>query len=123
MSFMSSIPSIKIFAWNVGGAGGKAFARALKLSIRQHRPDFVILLEPQISGSSADLVCDKLGFPNSIRVDAEGRKGGIWICWDDRRFSIELSSACNQHISVRVRQGRGSSWVLTAVYASPRQHL
>ncbi|CAL1372535.1 unnamed protein product [Linum trigynum] len=111
---------LKIFSWNVGGAGSKAFSRALKLAIQSHRPDFVVLQEPQISGEAANRVCDRLGFPNSIRVEAEGRMGGVWVFWDAGVFSVELFSACTQQISLRVSQPTGSSWMLTAVYASPR---
>ncbi|CAL1381890.1 unnamed protein product [Linum trigynum] len=122
---MSSTNYVKIFSWNVGGAGSRAFARSLKLAIDTHRPDFVILLEPQITGNTADTVCDRLGFPNVIRVDADGRRGGIWIFWDERKFSALLTSACSQHISLRISQGNATPWMLTAVYASPqpsRQH-
>ncbi|CAL1406444.1 unnamed protein product [Linum trigynum] len=117
---MSTLTNFKIFAWNVGGAGNKAFIRSLKLAIQNHQPDFVILLEPQISGAAANYTCDKLGFPNSLRVEADGRKGGIWVFWDARKFSVQLISACNHHISLRVEQGNCPPWVLTAVYASPK---
>ncbi|CAL1391746.1 unnamed protein product [Linum trigynum] len=118
---MSSLSNFKVLAWNVGGAGGRAFARALKLVLQTHRPEFVILLEPQISGGAANAVCDSLGFPRSIRVEASGRKGGIWVLWRDNDFTPHLISACSQHISLRIDSPGNPSWVLTAIYASPRQ--
>ncbi|CAL1402226.1 unnamed protein product [Linum trigynum] len=69
----------------------------------------------------ANGVCDKIGFPNSIRVEAEGRSGGIWVFWDVGAFSVQLYSACSQHLSLQVSRGSDPSWLLTAVYASPRQ--
>ncbi|CAL1388052.1 unnamed protein product [Linum trigynum] len=118
MSMLNSV-NINILAWNVGGAGSKRFSRALKLVIQSYKPDFVILLEPQISGNAANAVCDKLGFPDVIRVEAEGRQGGIWVFWDARRYNAQIISACPQHVTIRISQSHMPDWILTAVYASP----
>ncbi|CAL1402102.1 unnamed protein product [Linum trigynum] len=61
-----------------------------------------------------------MGFPDVIRVEAEGRQGGIWIFWDARRFQAQVTSACSQHITIRISQNNMTDWMLTAVYASPR---
>ncbi|CAL1361155.1 unnamed protein product [Linum trigynum] len=110
-------------SWNVGGAGSSAFIRALKFMVTNHKPNILILLEPQINGEVADRVCGKMGFPNIMRVEAEGRKGGIWLCWDANSASMELVSACFQHLTVRVSTSGVMPWLLTAVYASPRQEF
>ncbi|CAL1405873.1 unnamed protein product [Linum trigynum] len=113
--------SLRVFSWNVGGAGSRAFYRALKLAIQNHRPDFVILLEPQMSGESANGVCDKLGFPNSCRVEATGRAGGVWVFWDGGIFSVQAVAACSQHLTLQISRGNDPPWMLSAVYTSPRQ--
>ncbi|CAL1401611.1 unnamed protein product [Linum trigynum] len=113
--------NFKICSWNVGGASGSAFLRALKLLVATHKPDILILLEPQISGDVADRVCGRMGFPNVMRVEAEGRSGGIWLCWDANIVRVELVSACFQHVMVKIQCASASPWLLTAVYASPRQ--
>ncbi|CAL1372119.1 unnamed protein product [Linum trigynum] len=110
-------------SWNVGGAGSRAFLRALKLLTNQHKPDILILLEPQISGTTADLVCEKLGYPDIARVDANGRSGGIWLCWDKKAFDVEITSACFQHLTAKITSANLSSFLLTAIYASPNYQL
>ncbi|CAL1360289.1 unnamed protein product [Linum trigynum] len=64
-----------------------------------------------------------MGFPNIMRVEADGRKGGIWLCWDAKVFTVELISACFQHLTVRVTGTATPPWLLIAVYASPKQEL
>ncbi|CAL1411455.1 unnamed protein product [Linum trigynum] len=117
---MSVNSNLKVHSWNVGGAGNRTFICALKVINQTHRPNFVILLEPQISGTEVNSVCDKLAYPNSIRVEANGRSGGIWVFWDARIFSTQLIFACDQHISLQVEEANKQPWILTAIYASPR---
>ncbi|CAL1363580.1 unnamed protein product [Linum trigynum] len=111
----------KIIAWNIGGAGSAASSRALKLIVKNYNPDFLFVLEPQVSGGSANKICERMGFPNIMRVEAEGRKGGIWLCWNAAVFQLQVLSACSQHLSVIVSAGSSPKWLLTAVYASPHQ--
>ncbi|CAL1400518.1 unnamed protein product [Linum trigynum] len=115
-----SLPHFKILAWNVCGAGGKTFLRTTKLLIRNHNPDFLILIEPQISGTRADQICEKLGFPEVIRVEANGRKGGIWVAWRPDDFTVQLIDASPQHITVKVSNDQLQDWLLTGVYGSPQ---
>ncbi|CAI0395768.1 unnamed protein product [Linum tenue] len=120
---INHLVNFKVLSWNVGGAGNPHFIRALKLIIQTNQPDFLILLEPQVSGISANRVCGKLGFPHIMRVEADGRRGGIWFCWKSDRFTVELTSACFQHLSVKVSTGFSQPFLITAVYASPRRSL
>ncbi|CAL1355512.1 unnamed protein product [Linum trigynum] len=119
--FVTMSNSFKLFSWNVGGAGGKAFARSLKLALQLHRPDFVILLEPQVSGEVANRVCDRMGFSDVARVEANGRSGGVWVFWNGGSFTVHIASAGPQHLSLMVEKPNSPNWLLTAVYASPRQ--
>ncbi|CAL1353204.1 unnamed protein product [Linum trigynum] len=64
-----------------------------------------------------------MGFPNVLRVEADGRKGGIWLCWDAQAFRVEVLSACFQHLTFKVSSASAQPWILTAVYASPRHNL
>lgn len=63
--------------WNIQGAGLRETIRSLKEMIRIDKPQILGLLEPKISGSNADVVCNKLGFTDWIRVEALGFSGGI----------------------------------------------
>lgn len=54
------------------------FAALMKDSSRIYNQDFITVLEPRISGLSANKVIKKIGYPNHTKVDAEGFSGGIW---------------------------------------------
>lgn len=55
--------------WNCRGAGGRNFANFVKDLINIYHLDFVAILEPRISGYSADKVIQKIGLVEGARVD------------------------------------------------------
>lgn len=57
--FMSSFSSV--LCWTCRGAAGRAFAFEVKELMREYRPKIIILLEPRISGDTADRVCKIFG--------------------------------------------------------------
>ncbi|CAL1375681.1 unnamed protein product [Linum trigynum] len=116
---MSANPNFNMLAWNVCGADSKEFRRSIKFLIETYKPQFLLLFEPQSSGDRATTVCSKLGFPEVLRVDAVGRKGGIWLAWKPDIFQIHLVEASHQHITVRVSGQAMPDWLLTGVYGSP----
>ncbi|CAL1395192.1 unnamed protein product [Linum trigynum] len=117
---MSSYPNFKVLSWNVCGAGSKDFQRAMRLLIKVYSPDFLLIIEPQISGDRATTVCSSLGYGDVLRVDADGRSGGIWLAWRSNDFQIQLIDASQQHISVKVSNNSQRDWILTGVYGSPK---
>ncbi|KAL4353283.1 hypothetical protein GQ457_06G010470 [Hibiscus cannabinus] len=94
---------------------------------REHHPRIVAIFEPRISGTKADKVIAKLGFPSSFRVEAHGFSGGVWLLWD-HSVQLEVTHIANQFVHGRFLEEGGSVWVhFTAVYASPhncfRRHI
>ena len=59
---------MNLLVWNCQGAASREFVRVLKDLLKQHKPDILGLLEPKVSGSQADDVCQKLGFKEWIRL-------------------------------------------------------
>lgn len=51
----------RILSWNCRGAGDREFEVEMKYLLKEYRPQMIVLLEPRISGSTADLVSRKLG--------------------------------------------------------------
>ncbi|KAI9126920.1 hypothetical protein K1719_002516 [Acacia pycnantha] len=49
------------------------------LAAMRYKLDVVVILEPRISGALANKVIKNWGFKHSIRKEAEGFSGGIWI--------------------------------------------
>lgn len=85
---------------------------------RRFRPEIVILMEPKISGETADEVCRRLGKTMWIRMDAESFSGGVWCLWDDGDIELELRYAHPSFLHVAVKSAGGFACELTAVYAS-----
>jgi len=70
---------MKLFIWNIQGAGNNEALNILREHIKNHRPHIVALVETRVSGAGAQLTCDKIGFKNCFRVEAQGFQGGIWV--------------------------------------------
>ncbi|CAL1413222.1 unnamed protein product [Linum trigynum] len=91
----------------------------MRLLTKVYSPDFLLIIEPQISGDRATTVCNNLGYGDVIRVDAEGRSGSIWLAWRSYDFQIQLIDASQQHVTVKVSNNTQREWLLTGVYGSP----
>lgn len=61
--------------------------------MKEVRPRIVVLLEPWISGITADEVCAKLGRRNWIHSEAVGFSGGIWVLWEENMIDLRLKKA------------------------------
>lgn len=55
---------MKIISWNCQGAASRGFRRALLLLVHKTKADLVGLLEPRISGNTANKACKSFGFDN-----------------------------------------------------------
>ena len=110
---------LKLFIWNVRGAGSREFFNSLKEYIRSHRPAIIALLETHISGRRADDVCNRIGLQGRYRVEAQGFMGGIWILWDTSVLQVNILVAHPQFITMDVHRPGMLLWCFTAVYASP----
>lgn len=51
----------KVVSWNCRGAAGREFLVQIREIIREFRPKILIIIEPRISGATADKVCKSLG--------------------------------------------------------------
>lgn len=113
---------MNIIAWNIRGAAGMDFRRAFRELIAKYNPDAVILLETRTSGQHATTIISSLGFENYIKIDAMGFSGGIWLLWNPHNITIEplASSFLELHCKVTVKN---SSFILSAIYASPTYAL
>lgn len=83
----------RVMCWNCRGAGNRDFLCEMREMMKEFRPSIVALLEPQISGSTVDEVCAKLGRKSWIRSEATGFSGGVWVLWDDKAISLSLKEA------------------------------
>lgn len=82
------MPEIKIVSWNCRGAVNSVFVCEMREIIRLYKPSVIILLEPRVSGATADSVCKRLGMKRWVRSEASGFSSGVWVCWDDDQISL-----------------------------------
>lgn len=122
-SFPKFNMSIRIMIWNVQGAGSQAFLTMIKELIRINKPNVLALVETHISGDTARRVCEKIGFPGHVRVDAQGFSGGIWLFWKDDIVSVNPMATNNQHITVEINKIGETPWLFSAIYASPESSV
>lgn len=111
--------SMSIFVWNCQGAAAPKFHSVLKSFLKGFRPHIVILVEPRISGSQAEKVIKKTGYPHSHRVEACGFSGGIWLLWS---LDVELEVLVNNYQFIHASAkwpNLNKSTLITAIYGSP----
>lgn len=113
----------RILCWNCRGAGGRRFACEIKELLREYKPKILILLEPRISGETADKVCQKFGKKSWARSESVGFSGGIWVFWEDDEVDLRLLKVRKSFIHMKVRFGDEGWWQLTAVYANPQSGI
>lgn len=63
--------------------------RILQVLARQHKPSFLIIMEPRVMREHADKVIKGLSFDYSHREEANGFTGGIWLLWTNS-ISMEI---------------------------------
>lgn len=108
-----------ILTWNYKGASSRAFQRHLRDLLQVHKPDIVILLETRCASDVVKEIFKFSCFNESIVSDACGYASGIWILWDRDRLILEPLVVHDKIVSILIRLGANSVWVLSAIYASP----
>jgi hypothetical protein len=81
------------FIWNCRVAGGKYFSNIVRDCTKMYSIDFLVILEPRISGERANSVIESLGFDSKAKVDAIGYSGGIWCLWKFSSVNITIISS------------------------------
>ncbi|KAK9983648.1 hypothetical protein SO802_033173 [Lithocarpus litseifolius] len=81
----------------------------------------MIIAETKVSGPRAKEITDRLRLDGAIHANNISYTGGRWILWDSIQVEISELSSTEQEIHVVVKDlSLNSSWLMSAVYASPR---
>lgn len=102
------LSNYRIISWNCRSAKNLAFHRSVKEMLRSFKPDVFIILEPRISGTEADAVCNKLGKTDCVRSEATGFSSGVWI-------SLEVKIVHRHFICTVINNSMGWGWDLTTL--------
>lgn len=81
----------------------------------------MVVMETQLGGPKAKEIVDKLSFDGVIHTKTIGYAGDLWLLWNSDRVEITPLANTEQeiHVVVKVRP-LDTSWLLSAIYASPR---
>ncbi|GLT52768.1 hypothetical protein SLA2020_260880 [Shorea laevis] len=112
-------------SWNCRGATNNDFKRSVMDIKREHNPGIFVIMETKLAGNRAAEVAQSLEYPKWEIVDADGFAGGIWLLWDDSRFTIDILNKGSQviHSLVQVKTHPFLSnfyWYFSAVYGRPQ---
>jgi len=81
---------MKIMIWNCRGANSNHFCSLVLNYKRIHNFNVLAVVETRVSGLIADRVIGKLKLENSVRVEAVGRSGGIWLLWNGSKDDLKV---------------------------------
>ncbi|KAI9123451.1 hypothetical protein K1719_004751 [Acacia pycnantha] len=104
----------------IPGAASRGVASVVKDMKSRYKLDIIVILEPRIGGAQATRAIQKWGFKKSIRMEADGFSGGIWIIWERDDLHVDVLVKNEQFIHCQLRLG-AESMLFTTVYANPHE--
>ena len=118
-SFTSKIMNILI--WNCRGAMKPLFRKTVMDLVDCHSPILMVITETRMSGARADEIIEALPFDGYAVADTIGFAGGIWLLWRSDLVQVDVLAATEQEIHALIRvRSQSFSWLISAIYASPR---
>ncbi|XP_023874018.1 uncharacterized protein LOC111986582 [Quercus suber] len=89
--------------------------------VQLYSPAVMIIIETKIGGPRPKAISDRLPFDGAIHMETIGLAGGLWVLWDSSQVEVSELASTEQEIHAIVKViSSNSSWVLSAIYASPR---
>nr|XP_023878277.1 uncharacterized protein LOC111990725 [Quercus suber] len=112
---------MNVVVWNCRGALGANFKTAVMELVRIHQPAMMIITETKVGNNRAKEITDLLPFDGALHADTVGYAGGIWLLWFTDLVDISQLASTEQEIHALVQvKSSNTSWIISAIYASPR---
>ena len=112
---------MNVIVWNYRGALKPNFQRHVRELVRTHNPAILVVMETWFWGDRAKEIIDCLPFDGAILAETIGYAGVVWLLWNSDRVKVEQLASIIQEIHAKVKVLPSNlSWILSAVYASPR---
>ncbi|KAL0005366.1 hypothetical protein SO802_012927 [Lithocarpus litseifolius] len=113
--------TMNVIVWNCRGALRPNFVSYVMDLVREFDPTILIVTETKVGGSRAKEITDRLPFDGAFHADTVGYAGGIWVLWNSDAVEITQLASTEQEIHGLVKvNSSGLSWIISAIYASPR---
>ncbi|XP_075636523.1 uncharacterized protein LOC142608717 [Castanea sativa] len=112
---------MNVIVWNCRGPIRPNFVSSVMDLVRDFDPTILIVTKTRVGGSKAKEIIDRLPFDGAIHVDTVGYAKGIWLLWNYDAVEITQLASTEQEIHAIVKVSSSSfSWIISAIYASPR---
>ncbi|KAI9095013.1 hypothetical protein K1719_026477 [Acacia pycnantha] len=85
-----------------------------------HVSPSLVMIEPRVNWALANEIIKNWGFKHSVKREAEGFSGGIWILWNLEDLIVDVLGVDEQFIHCKLCQNNKKMY-FTAVYASPSE--
>lgn len=119
--FLNPHPIMNIIIWNCKGALKPKFKQMVADLISWHNLVVMVIIETRVSDYRAEEVIKGLPFDGFAILETIGFTGGIWLLWNSFMVHVEVLSLIEQEIHALLQvQSLPSSWILSAIYASPK---
>lgn len=91
--------------------------------MKDSNPDIFIVTETKVGGDRAKEITNKLPFDGVVHTDTIGYAGGLWLLWNLAVVEVEPIATTKQEIHAIIKvSSLNLTWLLSAVYPSPRFH-
>lgn len=112
---------MNIITWNCCGAIDPHFVSSVLDLVRDYLPTMLIITETRVGGDRVKVITDKLPFDGVIYVNTIGYAGGIWLLWNSNAVEVTQLASIEQEVHALVKvSSTNLSWIISAIYASPR---
>lgn len=98
-------------SWNARGLGNPRAFCDLRRLITERRPDVLFICETKLKACRTKLWNYYFNFEGLFSVDAQGRSGGLFICWK-RSVEVHIKSYSCGHIDCIINLNQ-DSWRFT----------
>ena len=120
-STTNPFPTMNILTWNCGGALKPSFRQTILDLVNGHYPIIMVITETRMSGDRAKSIMASFPFDGAMCSNTISFAGGIWLLWWSDLVQVEVLSTTEQEIHALIRvSSHPFSWILSAIYASPR---
>jgi len=81
----------------------------------------MIIIETWVGGNRAKEITDRLSFNRATHVDIVGYARGIWVLWYTEVMDATILASTKHEIYAVIKlHSSNLSWLITAIYASPK---
>ena len=112
---------MNVIIWNCRGALNPSFKICVGELVQSYNPAILVVMETRVEGDKAREITNLLPFDGAFHTKTIGYGGGLWVLWNADNVDVALLSSTEQEIHAEVKvRFTNNSWLLSAVYASPK---